>query len=265
MAKTHQGLTDDGTARGSGLLAAALLAIPVWLAPSGSGEARAEEPIGRCNVLYDLLKGREPGLYQAGAAQARLHFLKGDDEKAGCPGDDSACMTRAYVVAGDPVVITRIAGKFACAAFAAPKGQNTVTSGWLPVAALDRPQAVASTARDWLGQWRADEWHQIKITAARNGGIELDGDAAWGAEDPGRRERGGVNIGKLAATVTPQNGAVAFSLGTNGAVRAHDAGPGDVTCRVRLWQLGPYLAASDNIQCGGHNVTFTGIYRRTAR
>ncbi len=36
---------------------------------------------------------------------------------------------------------------------------------------------------------------------------------------------------------------------------------GDV-CRVKLWRLGSYLVAADNVRCGGMNVTFTGVYRR---
>ena len=27
--------------------------------------------------------------------------------------------------------------------------------------------------------------------------------------------------------------------------------------------IGPYLVAADNLGCGGMNVTFTGVYRKT--
>lgn len=229
----------------------------------GADHAIAQQPVEQCDVLSDISAGAEPSLYRVPASRPRLQFLKSDGDQEGCPRVDAACEARAYIVAGDPVIVTEIEGDFACGAFAAPKGARQETMGWLPRAALEAvKESAPAAARDWLGQWHAGFWREIKIAAAGNGGIELEGTAYWGADDPGRRERGAVNTGELSATVRPEGGKAAFSLDVNGETHAYDADAGDVLCRVRLWRLGPYLAVADNVQCGGANVTFTGVYRR---
>jgi hypothetical protein len=247
-----------------------LLIIGVLLSAPGEPRAQQAQPAQPaqetgeyCSVLDDLATGGEPALYRVRPGRSRLHFIKGANEEAGCPQANAACTARAYLLPGDAVIAAMAEGDFVCAAFASAKGANSETGGWLPRAALDRTDAAAPAARDWLGQWRAGPWKQIKITAAPGGGIELEGSALYGADDPARRERGAVNTGNLSATVKPEGGKASFSVDTDSEVKDHDADVGDATlCRVRLWRLGPYLAVTDNVQCGGFNVTFTGIYRR---
>jgi hypothetical protein len=225
--------------------------------------AFAERPTEQCDVLYDIAAETEPGLHRIMAGKPRTHFLKSDGDSAGCPSMEESCAERAYLVAGDPVVVTEIAGDFACSAFTAPKGDKGETMGWLPRAALEEMQTPVPAVTDWLGRWQAGAWREINITAAAEGNVELEGTAYWGADDPGRRERGAVNTGDLSATAKPGAGKLAFSLDVDGETRGHDADPADSTkCRVRVWLLGPYLAVADNMQCGGANVSFTGIYRR---
>jgi len=247
------------------ILTGSLLLGAGCVLPAGAGQALAQEALGACDVTDDLLADGESGLYQVRAGRSRLHFLKGGDEKTGCPQENAGCTARAYLLPGDPVVVTRTEGNFVCAGFAPPKQANAVTSGWLPAAALDLPQAASGAVSEWLGRWHSGAWKQIDITAAPNGGITLEGSASYGADDPARRERGAVNTGEIAATVTPQGGRADFSLDVSGEVRAYDATGDDVFCKLRLRQLGPYLAVTDNAQCGGHNVTFTGIYRRAGK
>lgn len=246
----------DKVRYGAALLVAACVLI------SGAGQAIAQQPTELCDVLSDISADTEPSLYRVPASRPRLHFLKSDGEEDGCPRAEAACEMRAYIVAGDTVLVTEITGDFACAAYAAPKGARQETMGWLPRAALEAVKEPTPAAGDWLGKWLAGFWREIKITAAANGGLELEGTAYWGADDPVRRERGAVNTGDLAATVTPDGGKAAFSLDTDGEARAYDADAGEFACRVRMWRLGPYLAVADNVQCGGANVTFTGVYRR---
>ena len=52
----------------------------------------------------------------------------------------------------------------------------------------------------------------------------------------------------------------AFALNSEEQILLEKAGKYD--CAVRLRQLGPYLFAVDNQNCGGANVSFTGLYRR---
>jgi hypothetical protein len=227
----------------------------------GIAQARAQ---GDESICGDLFSEEQPVLYRVKAGASRLHFHLGGETKAGCPSESDTCRDRSYVVGGDPVIGTRKYGGFVCATFASPTGKSAVTIGWLPTASLDMPSAGPASQRDWLGEWRSGQWHRITIKKAAKGAISLDGSALYGADDPGRRERGAVNTGEIAATLTPEGGSAAFSLDFEGEVHPHDAQGDGIYCRVRMWQLGPYLAVEDNVQCGGHNVTFTGIYRRAA-
>jgi hypothetical protein len=76
--------------------------------------------------------------------------------------------------------------------------------------------------------------------------------------DPQRVVRGGVNEGGFVATVRPNNASVAFAENSDRNRLPYD--PASTNCSVRLWLLGPYLMVVDNNDCGGMNVSFTGLY-----
>ena len=50
-------------------------------------------------------------------------------------------------------------------------------------------------------------------------------------------------------------------MGNKGTLPFTAGEPGD--CRIRLRLLPPFLLAEDNMNCGGMNVSFTTVYRRT--
>jgi hypothetical protein len=92
----------------------------------------------------------------------------------------------------------------------------------------------------------------------------LDGDATFGADDPARVQRGAVNTGDFSAIVAPASGYLGFLIGDKGEALPFDAqlAKEKAMCGLRMWRTGPYLVVADNLQCGGNNVTFTGVYRR---
>jgi hypothetical protein len=229
------------------LLAAALL----------PGLAAAQES---CS-LYETLGAPDAAPRLQAVAPGRVHFVKGAAEQPGCPNDTAACATKRYLVAKDPVIVTGTRGGYACATFTGAPPNFSSTTGLLPLSALtDTPAAPAD---DWRGTWRSGDEQEIDIKPAAGGAIAIEGNASWGGSDPERVARGAVNVGQISATLTPANGKAAFSVGPDGEAAPYDADPGDdSTCRVRLWRLGPYLVAADNLVCGGLNVTFTGVYRR---
>jgi hypothetical protein len=122
----------------------------------------------------------------------------------------------------------------------------------------------AQGGNDWVGDWRCGAEQGIKIRAAPNGRLGLDGNATYGALDPERVKRGAVNMGEFSTLVPLAADHVAFLLDDDGnplpcdAARARD----QALCGLRLWRLGPYLVVADNLQCGGNDVSFTGVYRR---
>lgn len=196
----------------------------------------------------------------------RARFVNGS-EKAGCPNAGASCAMRAFVVANDAVVVTATAGDYACATFTGPGPKAASTSGLLPRARLSAPPAAApvNAAAAWAGTWRSGDEQTITIKAKRDGGIAVNGDASWGASDPDRVKRGGVNVGEIVGEVSIADGVAAFAMDDDGATKPFDLKlPADSdVCRVKLWRLGPYLVAADNLRCGGMNVTFTGVYRKS--
>jgi hypothetical protein len=234
-------------------LPAALLAI---LLPS---LAAAEET---CDVVPTLdAADSAPQLKAVAPGQKRVHFVKEASGRTGCPNDTAACRAKEYLVANDRVVVTALRGAYACATFTGGAPNFAATAGLLPLNALvDTPQAAEG---DWTGAWHSGEEQEIDIETAANGAIAIEGNATFGGSDPERVARGAVNVGQISATLTPANGKAAFSVGDDGEAAPYDADPGDDSvCRVRLWRLGPYLVAADNLVCGGMNVTFTGVYGR---
>jgi len=185
----------------------------------------------------------------------RLYFVADADMAAGCLTQAVKCSSKAYVVPGNDVLVTGdpVSGHV-CTAFSSPQG--AVTIGWLPEAEL---ASAAATSDDWTGNWHRTE-ADLAIHPASGGTLHVQGDATWGMTDPERVKRGGVNVGTIDATIAPRDGTLAFTVGTD-ATLPYAKGEED-DCRVTLTRRGPYLLARDNTNCGGHNVTFTGLYRR---
>lgn len=231
------------------LLAAALL----------PGVAVAEDVCG----LYQTLGAADatPRLQMIAPGQDRVHFVKDSADQPGCPNETAACAAKGYLVANDRVVVTGTQGAYACATFTGAGPKFASTTGLLPLSALS--DAPASSADDWRGTWRSGDEQEIDIKKAAGGAIAIEGNASYGGSDPARVARGAVNVGQISATLTPAAGKAAFSASDNGEAAPYDANLGDDSvCRVRLWRLGPYLVAADNLACGGMNVTFTGVYGR---
>ncbi len=208
----------------------------------------------------------EPRLKVVASGADRVPFVKGSDRAANCPDMSAACAAKAFVVAGNPVIVTGQDGDFSCATFTGTAPRTTSTSGWLPQARLKdaAPADPINAATAWAGAWRSGDEKQITIRSESGNRIAIQGDATFGGDDPGRVQRGAVNSGQISATVPVANSTAAFAMDDDGSTKPFDVklpNAGDV-CRVKLWRLGSYLVAADNVRCGGMNVTFTGVYRR---
>jgi len=195
----------------------------------------------------------------------RARFVKGG-EQAGCPNASAACAGRAFVVGGDAVVVSTTAGDYACATFTGLGPKAISTSGFLPRAQLGAPSTEAPVnATTWAGEWRSGDEQTITIRRKPDGRMTIEGDATWGGHDPERVKRGAINAGNLGAEGTIADGVAAFTIDGDGTIKPIELKlPADSdACRAKLWRLGPYLVAADNLGCGGMNVTFTGVYRKT--
>ena len=120
---------------------------------------------------------------------------------------------------------------------------RTGSTGWLPerrVAA--HPLDPAPPLAAWLGTWR---YYDDKIVLKRAGDIlDAEGEAYW----PGKNVMP-ANEGAFAGTAKPAGNRLHFGDGAQG-------------CEVDMALAGSFLVVADNHGCGGHNVSFTGIYTR---
>jgi len=241
-----------------------LLACLVVIAGASPGGARAASCVpGLALAAPDAA----PTLLAVRRDAGRVHFLKDTALAPGCPGPAPYCLDPGFVAPGDAVVVTGTTPGYVCATAVTGAGGAPV-SGWLPRASLGpAPAAPAATAADWTGEWQSGPEQSISITPDSGGAIMLRGSATFGARDASRVRRGAVNTGEFVAAATPEGGKLAFLVGGDGNALPYDAERArtEGRCALRFWRLGAYLIMVDNQQCGGANVTFTGVYSRAGK
>lgn len=187
----------------------------------------------------------------------RVHFIKDAAAEHGCPSRAPACAERAYLVPGDRVIISAHSDAFVCATYISARGADR--SGFLPADSVTDNATAPVTAAGWLGKWSRDE-AGITVKAAKADALRITGEATYGAKDPARVKRGGVNIGEIEADVTPAGDRLSFAIGSDATLPV-DKGD-EYACKVWMRRIGPWLIVNDNNNCGGHNVTFRGFYTR---
>lgn len=180
----------------------------------------------------------------SGKKVKRSYFF--NDEREDCPGGNG-CETKSYVVPGDEIIINREFNGFGCGWFSTPKSGGFV--GWLKLEDLEYKKLPASySLQNWLGEWR-DGSSTISFTNNKlKGWLNVLGDATWtGLGD-------NVNVGALDNRAEPNNGVLNYAEGDD-----------DYECKATMRLVGKYLLVADNMKCGGLNVTFSGVYMRSAK
>jgi hypothetical protein len=171
-------------------------------------------------------------------AGKRVFFV---DDGERCPSTAPKCRLKSYLVPGDQVVIGRTRGQYLCTYY--PKKG---IAGWIDASRIRR-LAVRSNPPPsaWLGRW-SDFGNPAVRFYRRNGILIAYGTAAWPSFNPPRDVvPGGPHVGNLSEPVrTSGNRAYASE------------------CEVTFTLLGDFLVVADpKMQCGGANVSFSGVYR----
>jgi len=177
----------------------------------------------------------------------RVNFLR-DGE--GCPAAGSSCEGKAYLVAGDQVLIAESNSGYRCATFFEGKRSTT---GWIASSAL-APLPLPIPTGDWRGRWK-----------------RIRGDAALTIQ---RRDVQYFASAFTTYAVTPDNIRTGVARGRlhldpSSASVAHfgEGGNDPGSCKVTLRRIGAWLLVNDgasedaNSGCGGMGVTFNGVYR----
>jgi hypothetical protein len=164
-----------------------------------------------------------------------------------CP-DGPGCRMSSYIEPGDLVITGPAEGSGLCALY---PGQTRTIFGVIHRTDLGTPQPADThpPLTAWTGTWKKGD---DQITLRPDGSsIVANGDAYWpSANPPLDQQPGGPNIGEMAGKADPNGNAVTF------------ASTDPNNCRVTLTLVSPFMLAQDNNKCGGHNVTFTGVYLR---
>lgn len=223
---------------------------------TATGAARAEE--NTCRSSPSLSAGPALTLGRI-SAPGRTAFVRDGLARAGCPDAGTSCRERAYLVAGDPVILGERRGTFLCATYRGGKEDALAHTGWVPADAVMLEPAAPITAEGWLGTWKRAE-AEIRVTPGTKPNTLSFGEATWGLGDPERVRRGGVHMGEFTGTIAPAGDAASFAVGESATLPVRNGGEYDF--KVWLRRLGPWLVVDDNLACGGANVTFRGVYRK---
>jgi hypothetical protein len=175
-----------------------------------------------------------------GAKGERVYFYA--DDREDCPGAPD-CRLKSYVIPNDEVIVSRTYGKFSCSWYQPRKGSETV--GWVETDKLELFETSETPGQKaWLGKWSYNS-NSIAISNSRTPGLfNIKGSAVWkGLGD-------NINIGGLNHQAKPAKNRLKF-----GKEDSEKYG-----CQVRMYLAGRFLIVSDNLQCGGANVSFSGVY-----
>ena len=143
------------------------------------------------------------------------------------------------------MIISRKFGNFACAWFQPKKGAETV--GWIPLDKLEIIGLLQGIGKaDWTGTWKFYD-SEIKISPTEKENVyKVTGNAFWkGLGD-------NVHIGELDGD--------AKLVETN--LKYGETDDDEFACKVTLRLIDKFMIVSDNLNCGGVNVSFSGVYRK---
>jgi hypothetical protein len=146
---------------------------------------------------------------------------------------------------GDVVNVYRAEGDWTCAYLTQRDGAGP---GWVRTRDIREVPADPAPPLDaWFGTW-ANGRGRIRIAATKNARkLQLEGQAEWhGIGDV-------VHTGEFSGEAAPEGN------------RLHFVENGAGSCTVDLTLIGKYLLANDNNLCGGMNVRFWGVWKRSKR
>lgn len=186
---------------------------------------------------------RESQDYSLGTIKAkkgeRVYFY-GDDKD--CPNGKN-CRNKSYLIAGNEVIVSRKFGNWACSWYQPKKGSETVA--WIPLKNLEFKEMVQGI-ESYAGKWSFYN-NEIEIKKTKEPKVfEVKGLAFWkGLGD-------NIHTGELDGKAVWNEKYLAYG----------EEDKSEYACRVKFDLVWKFLIVSDNLNCGGVNVTFTGVYTR---
>ena len=209
---------------------ATLLLAVIWVVGI-TGAAAQDKPVTLCT--FDGFSGT-PKLAEIVSAKTTLGYY-------GCQSGKNCLATK--LEPGDAVEVYRVEGDWTCGYLSNRTGAGP---GWVKSKDIRLlPLDPNPTPDAWTGTW-ANGDNRIQIQLSKTPGrLNLEGSAVW------HGIKGVVHTGEFAGEASPDGNHLLF-------VEA-----GADSCTVDLTLIGKYIVADDNDQCGGANVRFWGIWKRS--
>ncbi len=176
-----------------------------------------------------------------GASGSKVHFY---DESVSCPDvNNHQCQKKAYLIPGDQVIVSKQDRDFACVWYEPSKMDANETVGWLPVSSLKiQEQNPVFDVTGLLGDWK-DGQNTVSIkTTVNQGQYLLTGEAVLVVNPEN------IRTGNVSGFIEPVGRSIQIT---------------DAACIWRAFAVGSFLVVSDNMECGGAYVTFTGVYKQS--
>ena len=151
---------------------------------------------------------------------------------------------------GRRIIVTRTRNGYACSISLRPSDAG-LRIGWLPLASLRRLVLPPSPPSAWIGIWRGATSQQEQSISIHRVGATLVARGLDVFDDPYYRAQNMIPTGDFQGRIR--------LAGNRAKVLLAKYDP----CRVSAWLFGDDLLVADNDRCGGINVTFRGIYRRS--
>lgn len=171
------------------------------------------------------------------------------DDGEGCP-EQAKCLKKGYLINGDKVLTAHPAEGWVCIYYFGKKSSYT---GWVPQTNVKTiPFFQSPEINDWLGKWESiGSTDNVIVESAPAGMLKITGRANWYG---GKNTYGDdiVHFGGVNGVAAPAGNKLIVKEGDD-----------EYDCVVNFELVGPYLVSTDNSNCGGVNVRFNNIYRRT--
>lgn len=168
-----------------------------------------------------------------------------NDFEADCPNNEK-CREKSYVIPNDEVIVSRKYGNWVCAWYQPKKGSETV--GWIRADKLGFFK-LKQINNDMLGSWYFYDNDITIKKGAKLDSFKVTGNAFWkGLGD-------NIHTGEL-----DHNGRMA-----DGILKLGEDETDEYACKVSIIPVGKFLVVSDNMNCGGANVSFSGVYQRNKK
>lgn len=217
------------------------LSLVVWLLFKNSPVFAALEPYTCRNGFFPK---DQKALQIAEVNSAKAEKLRFYNDEEGCPNKTAQCQAKAYVIKGDMLIVNAVKEGWACAWF---QGKKHETVGWVEASQLSFKSNANINNSAWLGNWQFYD-NSIKLSQHDNK-IQATGEAFW--YGPIVEGAPVVHTGELEG-----------ELRVNGNHAHLSTGDSEYDCSADFSVIGEYLVVADNGNCGGANVSFSGVYTR---